>query len=504
MSALAPVAPAVVAPASVTRVGRNTAFRVGAQGLSAVINVAGMMLLGGQLTAAGYGEYVFWYALVPLFASVADLGAGVMVTRAMAREPHDSRRLLGDALLVRAGVAAVVLLAIAGVAWPLLGPARSMLLLWVAAAALLDFSQDAAVWASRAAERLDVEAVFLLVSQLAWLAGIAVALQAGAELPVLIATAAAAFALRTLAGGVWLARRGLLPRFAPDRARLAALVAEGWPVALSLLLVVLYGRAGVFALQVWSAASEVACFNVAYMLAQPLGFLASGLALAMFPAIARIGDTDRAALQRTLRSANKYQWLVSLPLAAGLSLVAARVVVLFFKPGTGFEHAAAGLAVVALALPFVFFNLQSRYLLAALGAPRVYLYAVVGGVVVNVAGCALFARSHGAVGAAWTFLAAEAVVFAVCQSVMQARVGSTGLAAEALRPVLAAAVMAAVLMPFIHAPLVLAIALGAVTYVAVLALSGAWGRPEAQLVRSVISSFLPVRRSHAGGAGRQS
>lgn len=497
MSALASVDPVVAPAVAVTRVGRNTAFRVAAQAVSAVINIAGMLLLGRQLSAAGYGEYVFWYALVPLFASVADLGAGIIVTRSIARSPHDARRLLGDALLVRGAVAVVLLAAIGALSWPLLGPANSMLLLWVAAAALLDFSQDPAVWACRATERLDLEAMFLLVSQLAWLAGIAVALQAGAALPVLIATAAAAFALRTLAGGMWLARRGLLPEFTPDRKRIQALVAEGWPMGLALLLVVLYGRAGVFALQAWSKPSEVACFNVAYMLAQPLGFLASALAMAVFPGVARLGAADRTGLAATLRSANKYQWLLSLPLAAGLSLVAARIVPLFFHDTAGFTNAAAGLAVVALALPFVFFNLQSRYLLAAFGEQRVYLQAVAAGLGVNVAGCALTARSAGAIGAAWTFLLAEAVVFVICQRATWARVGSTGLAAEAVRPLVAAGVMAAVVAALPHAPLAVAVAAGVATYAVALAVSGGWGRAESQLVRSVIHSFRPVRAPHA-------
>lgn len=504
MSAFAPVAPAVVPAHGAIRVGRNTAFRVGAQAVSAVINIAGMVLLGGQLSAAGYGEYVFWYALVPLFASVADLGAGVIVTRAIAREPRDARRLLGDALLVRAAVAAVLLVLIAGLSWPLLGAGRTVLVLVVAAAALLDFSQDAAVWACRAYERLDTEAVLLLVSQLAWLAGIAVGVRLGAPLPVLIGTAAAAFALRAVAGAVWLARRELLPRFVVDRARLVALVAEGWPIGLSLLLVVFYGRAGVFALQAWSSASEVACFNVAYMLAQPLGFLASALAMAVFPSVARLGAADRGQLQRTLRAANKYQWLLSLPLAAGLSLLAARIVPLFFHDGAGFAHAADGLAIVALGLPFVFFNLQSRYLLAAFGEQRVYLQAVAAGLVVNVVGCALSVRALGATGAAWTFVLAEVVVFAVCQHATRARAGSTGLIAEAVRPALAAAVMALAVGALSRAPLAAAVAAGVLVYAAGLGISGAWGRSEAQLVRNVIASFQPSRAPHVSAGRGQS
>ena len=57
----------------------------------------------------------------------------------------------------------------------------------------------------------------------------------------------------------------------------AQLVAEGWPVAASLLLVVLYGRVGVFVLKALAGDADVANFNVAYMLSQPFGFLSHRL-----------------------------------------------------------------------------------------------------------------------------------------------------------------------------------------------------------------------------------
>jgi len=260
--ALAPVTPAVDAGQHSTlsesaRVGRNTAFRAGAQALSALVNVAGMVLLGNGLSAAGYGDYAYWYALIPLFASACDLGAGVIVTREMVRERGEAARALGDGLLLRALVGGVLLIggAAAGFALP---PVQQLLLVLVVTAAVLDFSQDAAVWAFRARERLDLESVLLLVSQFAWLAGVAIALRFGGSMSALLLAAVAAFALRTLVGGLLLARMSLWPRFEFAPARLRALVAEGWPVGLSLLLVVLYGRVGVFVLKALSTSVDVA------------------------------------------------------------------------------------------------------------------------------------------------------------------------------------------------------------------------------------------------------
>ncbi len=483
-------------PAAATRVGRNTAFRVLSQGLSAIINLTAMVLLGNHLSASGYGLYAFYYALIPLVASIADLGTGVIVTREVARTPEAAARFMGDALILR-GVVGVLLLALAGIGSALtLDPANALLVTLVTAAAVLDFGQDVSVWMLRASERLDLEAVLLLVSQGAWILGIALGVAFGATLPLLLGMAVGAFLLRTLVGAFVVSRLGLKPDFSPALARFRRLAAEGWPVALSLLVVVLYGRVGLFALKALGSDAEVACFSVAYMLSQPFGFLGSALALAAFPTFARMGGGAAPELARPLRAAFKYQLLVSLPLAAGLLLLADRIVPLLFHDASGYSQAGAALGITSLALPFVFFNLQSRYLLAAVGRQRVYLWAVVAGLVVNAIGCALTVPAWGVLGASWTFVSAELLVFVVCHRTLAGQVSYAALLGEAVRPALAAGVMAATLFALRSAALPLAMVAGAVSYGLALFLVRALSRDEWGVIRDVLLSF---RQSRAAG-----
>jgi O-antigen/teichoic acid export membrane protein len=491
---LAPATPpsgALPMPAgTATRVGRNAAFRLASQVLSAILNVAGMVILGNHLSAAGYGEYVFYYAFLPLFASAADLGAGVIITREIARDPQDGARRMGDGLLLK-GVLGVALLAVtAGLAWRVMAPAHAFLLLIVAAGALLDFSQDAAVWVFRAHERLEFEALLLLVSQVAWLAGIGLAVWLGASLPFLLATALAAFLLRTLMG-LWLVSRTLYrPRFAPDWSRLLDLVRESWPLGLSMLLVVLYGRTGVLALKAWSGAADVACFNVAYLLSQPLGFVSSALSMAAFPALARFAQTNPNVLRPALQHTLKVQMLATLPLTVGLWLLAPSLIPLLFR-GADFAAAAASLRIVALGLPFIFLNLQSRYVLAALDRQRTYLWAVVVGLAVNVACCAASVPALGATGAAWSFVAAEAVIFVVCQTAASVHLSASDLLRASARPAVAATLMGVSVFATRALGLPLAVVAGAVTYVVALVLTRAVTRAELELLWQVCMSLRP-------------
>ena len=51
--------PASARSGAATRVARNFSFRMGSQILSALINVAGMVLIGNALGTGAYGEYAF-------------------------------------------------------------------------------------------------------------------------------------------------------------------------------------------------------------------------------------------------------------------------------------------------------------------------------------------------------------------------------------------------------------------------------------------------------------
>src|SRR5881628_3822569 len=77
------------------RVGRNFSFRLASQVISALINVAGMVLLANALAPGGYGEYAFYYALIPLIGSASDLGVGIIITREIARHRASGPRGFG-------------------------------------------------------------------------------------------------------------------------------------------------------------------------------------------------------------------------------------------------------------------------------------------------------------------------------------------------------------------------------------------------------------------------
>src|SRR5881396_3094931 len=269
------------------RVGRNFSFRLASQVISALINVAGMVLLANALAPGGYGEYAFYYALIPLIGSASDLGVGIIITLA--------------------------------IAWSALDPTRAALVSLVTAAALIDPNQDPSIWVLRAHERQHVEAMLLVLSQGVWLGALGVGVLLHAPLPWLLGAAALGYGVRLAAGAAIALRKLYRPRFEPDGARIRRLLAQGLPFGTAMFGVVLYGRVGLLTLRGLTTPQDVAYFNVAYLLSQPLGFISSALSLAAFPVLARAGGEP---LRRSVRRTLKAQTLLALPMTVGLGLLA--------------------------------------------------------------------------------------------------------------------------------------------------------------------------------------
>jgi O-antigen/teichoic acid export membrane protein len=470
------------------RVGRNALVMMIGQVVYSLINVAAMALLGNALAPKGYGEYAYYYALIPLIAGVSDVGIGMIVTREVARDHSLGPRLLGDAVMIKAAVSGIILLVVMGFAWTTLAPYPAALISLVTVAALIDPGQDPSIWIFRAREQLHLEAVLLLISQLIWLPLLWLGVTTKAGLPQFVAAAAIAFAVRLVLGAVIVVRRFGRPEFRPERARFARLLREGMPFGVAIIGTVLYARVGILALNALATPTAVAYLNVATMLSLPFTFIANVIGIAIQPTVARDAHAGGEALRRDLLLNFKWQALAALPLSVGIFLLAHPIVGLLFK-GREFGPAAAGLQLLSLGLLVMFLNLSSRYLLAALDQQGRYLRAVLTGLIVNVALCFMLIPSLGFLGACGAFLGAELTIAIVCHHALGGRARLGDMAAVGARPLLAALGMGVLVHAF-HGLNVLALAaMGGASYVAFLFLLRAFSDEELQTFRSVGASF---------------
>jgi len=263
---------------------------------------------------------------------------------------------------------------------------------------------------------------------------------------------------------------------------------------------VVYGRVGVLLLKAFSNPVEIAHFSVAYLLSQPLGFVASALGLALFPMLSRHARDDDHGVRTALRHTLRAQMLLVFPLTVALAMLAGPILELLFH-GRGFAPAAGALRVLSGGLVLIFFNLVARYALTALDRQADYLRAVAWGLAVNAGVGALLVPRFGALGACAAYLAAEALIAVRCLRALRGLVRLRTLAGDAARPLAAAAGMAAVIAALRGASPWLAALAGALAYGVLLVRSGALRTIDLELGRRIAATFRPRRapdpRAHA-------
>jgi len=470
------------------RVGRNALFLMAAQVVYALFNVAAMVLLGNSLAAKGYGEYAFYYAFIPLIASVCDVGTGIIVMRGIARDHSSGPRLLGDALLIKAAVAGFILLVGVGGAWAMLDPARAILITIVTVGALIAHGLDPAIWVFRAREKLHLEALMLLLSLFLWLPLLIAGIMTKAGMPGLLAALVLASGVR-FATGAWIVSKRLYrPEFRLDPARLRGLLVEGLPFGAAMFGTVLYGQVGLLMLKGFATAADVAYFNVAFMLSQPITFIAMVFGIAVFPMVARDARGNEQALRRDLTLNFKWQVLFSVPLMVGLFLLARPVVSLLFR-GRDFQPAATGLAVTSLGLVVFFLNISYRYVLAALDRQRQFFHAILAGLAANAVLCAILIPRLGYLGACAAYLGAEATILIVCHHALSKHVRLREFLVEAVKPLAAGVGMGLLLLAFRGTNIFVRVAIGCVSYPALLFLLRAFTAEEMRALQRIYASF---------------
>jgi O-antigen/teichoic acid export membrane protein len=226
----------------------------------------------------------------------------------------------------------------------------------------------------------------------------------------LAATAACVLAILIQSRAAW---RGT--RLVFDRAELAALARQGLPLTLSLTLLAISSVTDRFMIANLVGPADAGKYVAALdLVRQTLMLPAMSTAAAFFPLAiqihARQGDT---ALRAHFAECAELLFSITLPAALGFAMISWHVANVVL--GADFrEIAAQTMPIVALAVIFQIMTqqyLHASFLLS--GRNGFYLINTMTIIVANVVLSYVLVRSHGAVGAAWARLGADAIGF-VC------------------------------------------------------------------------------------------
>jgi O-antigen/teichoic acid export membrane protein len=362
------------------------------------------------LVPAELGRYSTVSGIVLFGGFIADFGLSLAITRRVSADPRTTDQLLGGTLLMSFGIGSACYVVALGFAAVAGYPTATVVDVAIGALALPIGAVATALLAALDGHGLiDRRALITFVQSGVVAVGGLLALAAGlgvraavACIPIgpLVAAVVATCVLRRSAR--WRSRPGFDARASKD------LLLEALPYAVLAGIAAFTLRFDLVFVSVVSTAAETARYDLALRSVEAVTYLGTVIAApVIFILTRRLSRSDHDGAQRALAQAARFSYLVGIPAAILLAIVAVPAVRLLY--GTEYENVATPLAVLAgqIWLSLLVSLLGSAVIAAGLGKPMIPISAgvAVAGVLLDIA----LVPPYGATGAAWAAVGAQIV-----------------------------------------------------------------------------------------------
>ena len=474
------------------RVVKNSTLPIVANLFNQVINLGFAAITLRYLGPAGNGDYGFVALIVALyFLTISNWGLNDLTVREVAADPTLAPRLFSITLLLRCGMAALLIPAAAGLVafYALIGNPLSPAAIGALTLLMLHLFPAAVASACSASfqafQRMEVPALVALLTNIAKvLVGTLVFIAGGR----VVALAGVAFAITTLNGLIFLVlQRRLLfqAELTWDWETGRRLLRESFPLLLNSLLLVVFFRFDYIILRAFYDRDTIGIYDAAYKWINMTTIVPAYFVAALFPVLSRYATTDRAALNRAYRHALALLQMIAWPVAVGVSILARELILLIggqaFLPG-----AAWALAILIWFLPFSYANGVTQYVIIAIRRQRAITIAFAIAAAFNLVTNLLLTPRYGYVAAAALTVATELVILAPFLRILRSEDATPPLFALAWRPATAALLMGVAMLAAYPVGWWAAVVIAPPVYGAALWLLGAFGAEERALARRVL------------------
>ncbi len=470
---------------SLTRqIAHNTIIQVIAKIVDTGLAMIALGMMTRYLGQEGYGQFTVISSFAGFFGVIADFGLYLVSIQMMSEVGRDERENYNTILTLRIVTLAIVLAAAVPIAFllPYSLPIKIGIVLF-----LFSVFLNSAIQLLRALFQIRysmhipfaadvagrVALIGLLIGIHAWELGLyailfAITLNNIIPAGILFAYARARF---------------FSIRLAWNRAIVRETLSRSWPIALSIILNLVYLRGDVIILSLLKGEADVGLYGAAYRVVDVLVTfppMFMGLMLASF-ARAWSGD-DMASFRRYTQRSFEVFTILALPLVAGAYFLGSPIMRLV----AGEEFAAAGeiLAILALGVGIVYFSSFFGYLINVIGEQRRMIAGYLFGALAGIAAYLALIPPYSSWGAAWGTVISELTVLAVGAYVFFRKTRIWPSATIIVRALAATGVMSFFLLAGQSLPLFVLISLSILIYGASLWCAG--GLPK-DLIGSILT-----------------
>ena len=346
-------------------VAKNTAYYTGALIFQKILAFIYFSLIARMVGVEDTGKYVFALSFTTLFAIFIDLGLAPVLTREIAKFKDRTRQYLSNILALKIPLAVVTYLIVVGMVNILGYPPITKNLVYISGIIMFIDSFSLSFWAVlRGHQRLKYESLGVIGLQLITvsLGGLVLFFKLGLT-PLVMALLIGSLFNLSLAVTVVTRRLkvSIIPHYEPEVLRL--LFRIGVPFALMGIFSRIYTSLDTVLLSTLVGDAAVGWYSIPIKITLALQFLPMAFMAALFPAMSEYFISNKEKLAKTFEKAMHYLMIISLPMAAGIIVLAEPVILKVYT--VEYLNSILPLKILMVSLFFLFINFPVGYLLNA-------------------------------------------------------------------------------------------------------------------------------------------
>ncbi len=422
--------------------------------------------LGRTQGEAAVGIFVFAAAFVQIASLALDLGLDRYLIRIVAKDWERRHELASDVAALKLALSAPLVLVVLALSAVLGYEGTTQIAMLILSIAFILESLGRTVSSLLIARESGRPIAIAAMAQRLSAAGLGIVLLVLGYSVIAVALAYAFGAIVGLAfSWVLMARTIGVPRWTPARSRFSSVAAASLPFAAEDVFTVLLFKVDAVILALLTTEAAVGIYGAAYRVFEATLVIPYALLRAFSAMYVYLERTTEPTIQGTFSRSIKLALAGLLPLSVSFALLAEPLLVAAF--GEEFRDAADPLRLLAPAVAMLGIVSLSNAVITSRRDPRIVLYMTAAITVLNVALNLVLIPPYEATGAAAAMLISETFFSIGALSIATRTVGGVKWVRMLAGPLIAAAAMAALIVPLAGVPLI-ALAAGALAYSGVL------------------------------------
>lgn len=448
----------------------NLVILYGSGVVTSLLSLAPITFVPQYLDAVGMGRLSIATSFNGIFAALILLGTTTFIVREGARDHQRLTELLGNGIVLRIGIAIVLLPVVVACLYLLNYPAETRTIVLIMYSALVvDMLSQTYAAALQALENTTWRAAASMCMEIVAVAiGWVVLWQGGGLLGYVLVLVLANLAALIVHSTYFVLVMPLKPVF--SRRGMIQVLRGGIPFFLWAFLQTIYAQTSSLMLSKLGSEEAVGWFAVANQFIIPLFLLPSVMITVLLPQLSQLHMTGREPFRRALSRSMSYMTVITIPLAFGLTATADRVIALFNYPAT-FQHSIPVLRILAFMLPGTSLLMVAATAVAAINKERAWarisLFSLLTAVICNAVLIPFthYSLANPAIGAAVAALLVELLTFIWSFRLLGAAIFDRHVFITLGKTLLVGSVMAGLVVSLPQIPLPIVIVLGAASYI---------------------------------------